>query len=321
MKVQVMKYISMIVLLLVVMSGSAQRGDELLVYAVKGKATIIKNNQEVPLKVGNVIKPGTSIKTDKDAKVTLVCKQGKPLSVNKEGVYPVTRWKDSCRNTPGSVTSNYFQYIWSELYRRSDDYKDELDRDNNLAVVRGENDKNEDYPEGMTVIEFPQGMDTLNYTGEDFPLSWISYTYKGKYQFSLYNFKDRKLIYKDSIEANEIFISRFKNKLKPGKSYTWAVSANANTGPIRRRVINYVPQARLDALIASMSETGDLHEDSAARYFRIGYLLEKAHYLAAAHAYYKMAANAGPDISLYTEKLSSLRFEYRIDIMESERKQ
>jgi hypothetical protein len=318
MKAKHMKYGFVVVLICMFQCVHGQRGDELLVYAVKGKVTMIQNNQESPVKVGRVLKYGTSIRTEKDARVTLVCKQGKPLSVSREGVYPVSRWRDSCRNTPGSVTSNYFQYIWSELYKRSDDYKDDLDKNNNLAVVRGEEPyRNGDYPEGMTIVEFPPGMDTVNYTGEDLPLSWISYDYNGKYQFRIYTSRDRKLVFRDSVEANEIFISRFSHKLKKGTSYAWTISANANTGVIRRRILNYVSPQKRDEFIRSVSDAVDVHEDSAARYFRIAYLLEKKHYLAEAYAYYKKAAEAAPEMTLYFDKVSALRYEYRMDILEA----
>jgi hypothetical protein len=272
--------------------------------------------------VGRVLKPGTSIRTEKDARLTMVCKQGKPLSVFREGTYPISRWKDSCRNTQGSVSAHYFQYIWTEMYKRSDDYKDDLDKNNNLAVVRGENPyRYADYPEGMIVVEFPRGLDTVNYTGEDLPLSWICYDYNGKYQFSIYTSRDRKLVFRDSVNANEIFVSRFANKLKPGVSYAWTVSANANTGVIRRRILRYVQPEQRDAFIRSVSDVGDLHEDSAARYFRIAYLLEKNHYLAEAYTYYKKAAAADPDMPIYFDRLSEMRFEYRMDILEAELKE
>jgi len=307
-----MRYLVIFIALGISFSTLAQRGDELLVYAVKGKVTAIQNNQETPVKVGKVLKPGTSIRTEKDARVTLVCRQGKPLLLNKEGVYPISRWRDSCRNTPGSVTSNYFQYVWTEMYKRSDDYKDDLDKNNNLAVVRGEDDKYADYPEGMTIVEFPPGMDTVNYTGVDLPLSWISYDYNGKYQFRIYTSKDRKLVFKDSIHANEIFVSRFSKKLKQGVSYAWTISAHANTGVIRRRILHYVSPEKRDAYIASISDAGELEEDSAAKYFRIAYLLEKKHYLAEAYSYYKKAAESDPEMPLYFDRLSAMRYEYRL---------
>lgn len=297
-------------------SMMAQRGDELLVYSVKGKVTATYQNVESPVKIGKVLKPGTTLKTDKDARLTMVCKQGKPLSIIKEGVYPISRWKDSCRNTAGSITSNYFQYIWSELYRRSEEYSEDLDQHNNLAVVRGEDDRYADYPEGMVVVEFSPGLDTLNFTGNDFPLSWLSYDYNGKYQFSIYTSKDRKLVFKDSVDANGILISRFANKLKPGTSYAWTVTANANTGVIRRRILHYVPQKKLAEYTQSIAQPVGIVEDSAASFFRIGYLMEKKHFLAEAFSYYQKAAAADATVPLYRDKLSDFRYEYKIDELE-----
>ncbi len=297
--------------------ASAQRGDELLVYSVKGKVTATYKNEETPVKVGKVLNQGMTIKTEKDARLTMVCKQGKPLSVTKEGVYPVSRWKDSCKNINGSITSNYFQYIWSELYHRSDEYKEDLEKNNNLAVVRGDAPyRYEVYPEGMLMVEFSPALDTINYATGSFPLAWICYDYAGKYQFQLYTSKERRLVFKDSIDGNEILIDRFRKKLKPGTSYAWTITAKAKTGVIRRRILNVVPEAKISDYIVSIKQTVDVHEDSAAQYFRIGYLLEKKHYLADAYLYYQQAAAADPEVSLYRDKLTSFRYEFHLDVVE-----
>src|SRR5215213_3812616 len=101
----------------------AQKGDELLVYSLKGGVTVVENNNESRAKIGKILKPGSVIKTQKLAKLTMVCKQGKAISLTKEGIFPVETWKDSCLVSNNSITTKYFQYVWDQLYARSDDYK------------------------------------------------------------------------------------------------------------------------------------------------------------------------------------------------------
>jgi hypothetical protein len=291
----------------------SQTGDELLVYSVKGKVTATYRNTETPVKVGKVLKQGTTIKTEKDARLTMVCKQGKPLSVTKEGLYPVSLWKDSCKNAGGSLTSHYFQYIWSELYKRSDEYKE-----GNMAVIRGDEPyKTETYPDDFVMVDFNAGLDTINYAKGNFPLAWTCYDCNGRYQFRLYTSKDRKLVFADSVIGSEIMMSRFSGKLKPGISYAWTISNKAKTGVIRRRILNAVPEKKLIDFIESIRNVADVEEDSAAQYFRIGFLLEKRHYLPDAYSYYKKAVAADPESLLYRDKLASFTFDFHLDVMEA----
>ena len=141
-----MKSILVLASLFFVYSSYSQQGEELLVYSLKGNVTVIENDKESKVKIGKVLKPGSTLKTQKLAKLTMVCKEGKALTVTKEGSFPIIRWKDSCEtNNHNSVTSKYFKYIWEQLYMRSEDFKKNSAGDiaavvRNEAPVRGEDD-------------------------------------------------------------------------------------------------------------------------------------------------------------------------------------
>src|SRR4051812_22140055 len=120
-----MKAIFFIVLVIASLQSIAQKGDELLVYSLKGNASVIENDKESKLKIGKVLKPGAVIKTQADVRLILVCKEGKPISVTKAGNFPISRWKDSCYTSQNSVSVKYFQYIWDQLYLRSEEYKND----------------------------------------------------------------------------------------------------------------------------------------------------------------------------------------------------
>lgn len=291
-----------------------QRGDELLVYSVKGNVTAIYKNQETAIKVGKVLTNGYTIKTGKGASLTMICREGKALSVEQEGVFPLSRWNDSCITDNRSLTAKYFQYVWKELYHHSPEYKNYVDSYGNMGVVRGEGAKGyNDYPSWMVVVEFPPGLDTLNFVSGSFPLSWYCYDYNGKYHFRLYTSKTRKLLFTDSVDGNSELTDKFEKLLKPGVSYAWTITANAKTGVIRRRILNCVPGNVFTNLLDSLEKDNVFMEDQAAKYFRIGYILEQKHFLKEAGEYYQKAATADDGTGMYKEKLEDFRFQYRLN--------
>lgn len=289
---------------------AAQQGDELLVYAVKGEVYSIFNNKESPVKIGKVLKPEATIKMGKGASVTMLCSKGKPISLTTEGKFPVTRWKDSCRVTTGSISSSYFKYIWNQLYAYSPEHKEEMKKKSDMAVRRG------DEPTGTAgkkkpKLEFSSGMDTLKYTGNDFPLSWNGVHYTGKYIFSLYDAKG-KLLYKDSTRFTYINTESIKYLLKEGNTYRWTIGGRGL--PVsRKRVLRFVaPQKAADHLDRLLLPVA-FPEDSAAAFFRIAYMLERSHYLAEAYNWYQKANDASdPEIDLYRDQLIRFRNEFWI---------
>ncbi|MEO7924700.1 MAG: hypothetical protein ABIR30_13545 [Chitinophagaceae bacterium] len=290
--------------LFVLTSANAQKGNELLVYAVKGSVMATYNNQESAVKIGKVLKPGTTITVKPGASMTMVCKQGKPLSVNKEGSFPVNKWKDSCKTGGNSITASYFKYIWSEFYTRSPEHKEEEERLAVNAVTRSPSPIV--FNPNRIRIEFNPGLDTLNYTGVDFPLSWTCYDYSGKYSFKLYDLKTGKAIYKDSLHRSIINTSQFGHLLQEGKKYAWTVSA-PKAATVKKRILNYIRPATLEKFVDDLKLiSADIPEEEGARYFRIAYMLEQHHYLAEALAYYKKATETAPEMEVYRDKL--LRF-------------
>lgn len=288
----------------------AQRGDELMVYAVKGKVTALYKKKETTVMIGKVLVPGAVIKTGKDASLTMLCNKGKPIQVAKQGSFPVSKWRDSCRVSHSSVTTNYFKYIWDELYSYSPENKAKRRRDD-LAVSRGDPPP---VPGGIkpvkfTKLVFSKGMDTLNYDGTDFPLSWTGTGYRGFYHFTLYDDLGQTVIFKDSLKTSFIPIGHFSHLLDTGKSYSWTVFA---TGvPIsRKRVLNYVQAEETGKLTEFYLRPTAMPEDSATTSFRVAYMLEQRHFLAAAFQWYRKANEQNPEMILFRDKLIRFRNEY-----------
>jgi hypothetical protein len=288
-------------------SLEAQRANDLLVYAVKGTVTATYNNQETPIKIGKVLRNGTTLHLRQGARLTMVCKEGKPLAVDREGVFPLSKWKDSCRSGANSITSNYFKYIWSEMYARSPEHSEEEKGVN--AVTRSP--APDIFNPGRIRIEFNRGLDTLNYAGGDFPLSWTCYDYNGKYVFKLYDAKSGKLIYKDSLTRSLIRVSKFNHLLVPGKRYSWSIST-PRTGVSKRRILNYIPAIAFEKYMTGLQEPVGIPEETSARQFRIGFMLEQRHYLAEAYTWYKKAVETDPAMELYRDKLLRFKNEFWI---------
>jgi len=290
-------------------SIKAQAGTELLVYAIKGNITAVYNNEESPVKIGRLLKPGTVIKIKSGSKMTMVCKQGRPFFLSKEGDYPLSKWNDSCKTSTSSITANYFKYIWNEFYTHSPEYQQDQNTSALGAVTRSP--AQDVFNPRKVNISFNQGLDTLNYTNGDFPLSWTCYNYSGKYTFRLYETRTGKLLYKDSVQRSFISISKFKNLLEAGKRYYWTATA-PRAGKIKKRVLNYLESNKVEQFINELPNNEDIPEDSAAKYFRIGYMLEQRHFLADAYTYYKKAAETAPDITMFADKLLRFRNEFWI---------
>ena len=289
----------------------AQKGDELLVYSIKGTVTLIEKDKESIVKIGKVLKQGVTIKTQKLAKLTMVCKEGKPLSITKEGIFPIVKWKDSCVTADNSMTSKYFKYIWDQLYVRSDDYKKEHPGGNENyerieAPARGEK---------ILEIEFNEGLDTLNYATGNFTLSWLTnIEYTGKYNFILRDLKSDKEVYNDSIAGNCLPIGNLSKYMRPGKSYSWTVAA-AKNGFSDQRVINCLPVRKVSQQISQLQNLTDIPEEKSVLYFRIAYLLEKNHYLADAFTYYQKAVYASPEIPFFQEKLNEFKKLFQLSLL------
>ncbi|MBC7872968.1 MAG: hypothetical protein H7Y01_03170 [Ferruginibacter sp.] len=287
----------------------AQKGNELLVYSLKGNVTVIENNSETRLKIGKVLKPGSVVKTQREAKLTMVCKEGKPISVTEEGSYPVVTWKDSCLTTQNSMSSKFFQYVWDQLYVRSDEYKREhpggLGSVENIgAPVRGQEDLE---------ILFSADLDTINYSSGNFPLSWsVNLDYPGKYYFVLFPAKGGKPLYKDSISGTTLPLDKLKKYMKPGTSYGWSL-ATQKTSVENGGIIKYVTLTTVARHIVKLQKAVNVPEDDGAQYFRIAYLLQKSHYPADAFIYYQKAVKASPEVDFYREKLEEFKMNFQVN--------
>ena len=290
----------------------AQQGSELLVYAVKGQVTAVLNKKETKLRIGNVLKKGTVIKTNPNSSLTMICSEGKPLQVTRPGTYPLSRWRDSCNSRNASVSNNYFKYIWQQLYAYSPESKETRSRRNGeLAVSRGEPGDKKGMSDKFTKLEFQPLMDTVYYDGAPFPLSWTGNGYRGYYHFTLFDEKGIDTLFTDSVRFSFMAIDSFKQHLQVGMTYTWTVRATGVPESKKRRLMVVAPDTSA-ALQEKLLREGSIPEDSATRSFRVAYLLERAHYFGAAYRLYEEAARQNTELNLFRDQLIRFRNQYWI---------
>ena len=304
---------TILIFLAAAFSGStlAQQGKELLVYAVKGKATAVYQNISFPLKIGKVLQPGTVITTEKDASLTLLCQQGKPISVSQAGQFPLSKWKDSCSTgTAHTVSGNYFRYIWQQLYANSPEHKEEKRRQNNLAVSRGESQGTVP-AKSQRGIQFKPGMDTVYDDGSSFPLSWTAPVNTGPYFFTLLDANGKKAVYRDTVRSPFIAIDSFRHLLKEGNTYRWTVGARGMKTS-RSRILRVVGPEKGRRLLEQCLLPTVFEEEPAAQCLRVAYTLEKNHYLGAALSWYSQAAEKGGEETFFQEQLTRFRNDYWI---------
>ena len=288
-------------------AGFAQKGEDLLVYSVNGDVMVVENKQESVVKIGKVLRQESTLQTKKGSKLTMVCRQGKALSVINEGSYPMTHWRDSCKVSQQSLTSGYFQYVWSELYVRSPEHKRRVkDGEEQEMVTNAAPFRFEMGPDLDIGIRVEHALDTVNYTIGEFALSWTEFDFPGKHIFMLYQARDGKLIYRKSSSATSVRLSDLKNLLRPGNSYQWLIALK-DSGNGQRRLLNCLPFASVKRYIETIRNNINVPEDDAAQFFHIAWLLENSHYLADAFFYYQKAAIAAPDIELYRDKLAAFK--------------
>ena len=78
------------------------------------------------------------------------------------------------------------------------------------------------------------------------------------------------------------------------------------------KVLNYVTKETFDKLVNGFKAQGGASETQAQQAYRLGFMLEDAHYLADAYQYYSKAAVLDSSNMLYRSTLMSFKKDYEI---------
>lgn len=298
-----MKKLTVFILLLTASGTMIAQSNNFLLYSVKGAVSVIDNKVETPAKIGKILTGTASLKLANGAMVTLICNEAAMFTIGKSGTYPLSRFGDSCKVTSGSFSSNYVKYVWAQMtsHEGSPGSNRKAFMNTVGAVSRSINN-----------IWIDPRLDTINYSGGDFPLSWKSYAEAKTFDFNLYKSDNiTEPFYKTEITKLKIPITDFVKRMVIGKSYFWTAEITGEEND-ELKVINYVSKEDFDKLVTKYKNMGSSFEAPAEQAYRLGFMLEDAHYLAEAYQYYVNAAKLDSNNVLYRSTLMSFKKDYEI---------
>jgi hypothetical protein len=282
---------------------SMAQDNNFLLYSFKGIVSVVENKVETKAKIGKILNSNATLKIADGAVATLICNEASMFTVKKPGSYSLSQFKDSCEVHSSSFTSNYVKYVWNQMTSShgSPGSNRKMFMNTVGAVSRSVNN-----------IWIDPRLDTINYSGGDFPLSWKSYSDAKDFEFILYASPDGSTpLYKNTLSKMKISIPSFAAKLKPGNTYYWTSAVKGETND-EIKVLNYVEKPVFESVLNKLKAESPAYESDAEQAYRIAFGLEDARYFAEAYQYYVKAATLKPDMSLYRSTLMSFKKDYEI---------
>jgi hypothetical protein len=281
----------------------AAQENSFLLYSFKGNVSVVENKVESKAKVGKSLNSAATIKVPAGSIVTLICNEAAMFTLNKPGTYALKMFGDSCKISSNSVSANYVKYVWAQMTKSSGSAGSNRKAYMNTvgAVSRSINN-----------IWIDPRLDTVNYSGGDFPLSWKSYSEAKDFEFLLYNANNISTpFFTTFVSKLKIPIADIASKIKPGNSYYWTAAIKGEENE-EIKVFNYVTKETFNTVLENIKKQGAAFEAPAEQAYRIAFMLEDAHYLSEAYQYYTKAASLDATNSLYRSTLMSFKKDYEI---------
>jgi hypothetical protein len=281
----------------------AAQENSFLLYSFKGNVSVVENKVESKAKVGKPLASSATIKVPAGSMVTLICNEAAMFTLNKPGTYSLKIFGDSCKVSSNSVSANYVKYVWAQMTKSSGSAGSNRKAYMNTvgAVSRSINN-----------IWIDPRLDTVNYSGGDFPLSWKSYSEAKDFEFLLYNANNiSTAFFTTFVSKLKIPIADISSKIKPGNSYYWTAAIKGEENE-EIKVFNYVTKETFNTVLENIKKQGAAFEGPAEEAYRIAFMLEDAHYLSEAYQYYSKAATLDATNALYRSTLMSFKKDYEI---------
>jgi tetratricopeptide (TPR) repeat protein len=273
-----------------------------LIYSFKGNVTIIEKAVSTKAKIGRMLPEDAQVVVAPGSVLTLICNQASLITLNK-GKVSLSDLADQCEAGKQSVSSNYLRYVWTQLTNKpgTPEKNRKLFMTNVGAVSRGINN-----------IWIDPRLDTLKFINGSFPLSWKSFAEAENFDFSVYDkAEDGEVIYRTTLKKRSIDAKQFITKLERGNIYYWTAAIMGEQNR-ERKALYYAKPGEYESLLKAFEEAGPEMELPAAKAFRLGFMLEQAHYLGEAYSYYKKAATIDPSASIYKSTLESFKKDYEL---------
>lgn len=292
-----------VLLFFILIASYVSAQSQFMLYSLKGNVSVVENNITSKAKVGKMLDSKATIKIATGGSVTLICNEAAMFSIMKAGNYPLSKFNDSCQAGRSSVSANYVKYVWAQMTKASVDAGSNRKAFMNTvgAVTRNVNN-----------IWIDSKLDTVNYAGGDFPLSWKCYSDSKEFEVQLYTQDNIATpFFSTYVTKLKINIPDLVSKMKPGSAYFWnaAVKGEQNDD---LKVLNYVTKEKFDEVMSIINSQKPGVEAPAEEAYRTAFMLEDAHYLADAYKYYAKAAQLEPTNALYRSTLMSFKKDYEI---------
>ncbi len=298
-----MKKFSFLIILSLLTGVVTAQENSFLLYSFKGNVLVVENKVESKARVGKSLNSAASIKITTGSMVTLICNEAAMFTLNKPGTYSLNMFGDSCKVSSNSVSANYVKYVWAQMTKSSGSPGSNRKAYMNTvgAVSRSINN-----------IWIDPRLDTINYSGGDFPLSWKSYSEAKDFEFLLYNANNISTpFFTTFVSKLKIPISDIASKIKPGSSYYWTAAIKGEEND-EIKVFNYVTKETFRTVLDNIKNQSAAFEGPAEEAYRIAFMLEDAHYLSEAYQYYSKAATLDSTNALYRSTLMSFKKDYEI---------
>lgn len=284
--------------------SSVHAQDQYLVYSVKGNVLVSDNKATSKALVGRMMADDATVTIPANGGITMICNQLNLITIHKPGSFKLANFKEQCRDaTPTSMSGNYIKYVWNQLTQKpgSPEKNRKMFMNNVGAVSRGINN-----------IWIDSRLDTIYFVDGNFPLSWKSYAEAEDFEFMLFDQKaGSQPVHTVATKNKFVYLKDLASQLKPGNNYYWTAAVKGENNE-EKKVLILPERSAYQQLLNSWNAENLGVENEAAKSFRLAFLLEQAHYLAAAYEAYKKAATLQPDVSMYQSTLEAFKKDYNI---------
>lgn len=293
-----MKLILLLLCLSPALSSLAQ--NEFLVYAAKGNVLVVQKGTEAKARIGTLLSETDQVVIPAGATLSLICNQTSVFTLGA-GKHKLADMGARCKVQDQSVSANYVKFVWTQLTQKPGipEKNRKLFMSNIGAVSRAVNN-----------VWIDPRMDTINFVSTDFPLSWKSYAEAEEFDFAVYIApNDLQPIFHNATTVRQQKIADFKNMLEPGKFYYWTAAVKGDQNK-ERKLLNYIAPDQYKKMLREMEAMGPEGEGPAEKAFRLGFLLEQAHFLGEAYLHYQKAATLQPATPLFSSTLQAFKKDY-----------
>ena len=298
-----MKKISYMFLALLFIFPAFAQDNMFLVYSIKGNVSVVDNKVESKARIGTLLNNASVLKIPAGSFATLICNETRMFTLNKSGNYNLGNLKDSCKGSNSSVSANYMKYIWNEMTKSKG--SPEKNRKAYMANVGA-------VSRSINNIWIDPKLDTVNYVSGTIPLSWKSYTDAEKFEFKLFTQPSGgNAIFSKLTDKKHVPVSELLKVIQPGKVYYWTAMVKDETND-DRKYLHYWPKEEYINFYNGIKKPEGTNETEAEMNFRLGFVLEEAHFLAEAYQHYQKATQLAPAIPLYRFVFMSFKKDYEI---------